>query len=443
MGRPVIEVRDLSKQYHIAAVRSAGHDLLARSLVRSVTAPFRRAGKLLRGQATGASELDEKIWALRGVSFDVSEGEVVGIIGRNGAGKSTLLKVLSRITEPTSGYARIRGRMGTLLEVGTGFHPELTGRENVFLNGAILGMRRPEILRKFDEIVAFSEIEKFIDTPVKHYSTGMSLRLAFSVAAHLEPEILLIDEVLAVGDVSFQRKCVGKMNDVANQGRTILFVSHNMAAVSRLCERVLWVDGGRLHRSGDPGTMIREYLADGASSVGERRWEGGLSNPGVNILKVDAMRVRDSRGRVSSGLSGGEAFTVEIDYRLTAALPASRIGFIVSTPDGTAAFDAFDSDREEFASARSPGHFRSVCRVPGQLLSPGRYLLSLVAGIPDVKSLASCEGALTIEISETGMVGSHAPRGRRGVFLPNLSWDVVSHGGLASAPQAEAAGETV
>ena len=421
-----MEVRGLAKQYHIGAVKSAGFETLRGSVASALTGPFRRARKLLSGQATGAAELDEKIWALRDVSFDVEQGEVVGIIGRNGAGKSTLLKVLSRITEPTAGYANVHGRMATLLEVGTGFHPELTGRENVFLNGAILGMQRPEIQRKFDEIVAFSEIERFIDTPVKHYSSGMSLRLAFSVAAHLEPEILLIDEVLAVGDVSFQRKCVGKMNDVAKEGRTILFVSHNMAAVNRLCERVLWVHDGLLHRSGDPGEIIREYLADGSSFVGERTWEGGLSSPGVDILKVHAMRVRDSGGKISSGLSGDEAFRVEIDYEITDTLPSSRIGFVVSTPDGTVAFDAFDSDMERFASARSPGRYTSVCKVPGQLLGPGRYLLSIVAGMPGIKSLASFEGALTIDVNDTGVVGSHVPGGRRGVFRPNLAWDVMS-----------------
>jgi len=425
MSNPVIEVRGLAKQYHIGAVKTDRHGTLRDSITSAVTGPVRRARKLLSGQATGAAELDEQIWALRDVSFDVEQGEVVGIIGRNGAGKSTLLKVLSRITEPTAGYARIQGRMGTLLEVGTGFHPELTGRENVFLNGAILGMQRPEIERKFDEIVEFSEIARFIDTPVKHYSSGMSLRLAFAVAAHLEPEILLIDEVLAVGDVSFQRKCVGKINDVATEGRTILFVSHNMAAVSRLCERVLWIHDGLLHRSGDTGAVIREYLAEGSSFVGERTWEGGFSNPGVDVLTIHAMRVRGSDGKVSGGVSGGEAFRVEIDYQLKDTLQASRIGFVVSTPDGTVAFDAFDSDKEQFASTRSPGHYTSVCEVPGQLLGPGRYVLSIVAGIPGVRGLASYEGALTIDVNDTGAVGSHVAGGRRGVFRPNLAWDVV------------------
>jgi lipopolysaccharide transport system ATP-binding protein len=236
MSYTAIRVDNLSKQYRIGGPQKK-YETLRDTLANTLATPLRRAGKLLRGQATGAAELDATIWALRDVSFKVQRGEVVGIIGRNGAGKSTLLKILSRITEPTLGVAEIRGRVGSLLEVGTGFHQELTGRENIYLNGAILGMKRHEIEHKFDEIVAFAEVEKFIDTPVKHYSSGMHLRLAFAVAAHLEPEILLVDEVLAVGDAAFQKKCLNKMEDVGQQGRTVLFVSHNMPAITRLCER--------------------------------------------------------------------------------------------------------------------------------------------------------------------------------------------------------------
>ena len=227
MSKIAIEVAGLGKKYHIGGPQKSYYRLTDQ-LADMFTAPFRRAGKLLRGQASGAAELDETIWALKDVSFQIKSGEVVGIIGRNGAGKSTLLKILSGITDPTEGYADIYGRVGSLLEVGTGFHPELTGRENIYLNGAILGMKKAEIERKLDEIVAFAEIDKFLDTPVKHYSSGMYVRLAFSVAAHLEPEILLVDEVLAVGDMAFQRKCLGKMDDVAQEGRTVVFVSHNM-----------------------------------------------------------------------------------------------------------------------------------------------------------------------------------------------------------------------
>ena len=229
-------------------------------LTEALASPFRRAGRLLGGRATSAADLDQTFWALRDVSLEIKHGEIVGIIGRNGAGKSTLLKILSRITEPTEGHGEIHGRVGSLLEVGTGFHPELTGRENLFLNGAILGMRKAEIERKFDEIVAFAEIDKFIDTPVKHYSSGMYVRLAFAVAAHLEPEILLVDEVLAVGDAAFQKKCLGKMSEVSRGGRTVVFISHNMAAVENLCDKGILLEEGRVTFSGDMKQAVDRYL---------------------------------------------------------------------------------------------------------------------------------------------------------------------------------------
>lgn len=259
MSDVAIRVEDLGKEYRIGGKQEV-YRTLRDSLSDMITAPFRRARSLLRGQAYGAAGLEETIWALKDVSFEVKHGEVVGIIGRNGAGKSTLLKILSRITEPTEGYADIYGRVGALLEVGTGFHPELTGRENVYLNGAILGMSREEIDRKFDEIVDFAEIEKFIDTPVKHYSSGMGLRLGFAVAAHLEPEILVVDEVLAVGDSAFQKKCLGKMGEAATQGRTVLFVSHNMAAVQGLCERGIVLKQSKLVYEGDAESAIFNYM---------------------------------------------------------------------------------------------------------------------------------------------------------------------------------------
>jgi len=254
-----IKVEGLSKKYHIGG-KQERYRTLRDTLTDAFVLPFRKVGRLLKGHASGASDLHESIWALKDVSFEVKQGEVIGIIGRNGAGKSTLLKILSRITEPTEGYVDIYGRVGSLLEVGTGFHSELTGRENIYLNGAILGMKRAEINKKFDEIVAFAEVEKFIDTPVKHYSTGMYLRLAFAVAAHLEPEILLVDEVLAVGDAAFQKKCLGKMGDVAKEGRTVLFVSHNMAAISTLCTRAFIVEKGHKVSEGDPNEQIEIYL---------------------------------------------------------------------------------------------------------------------------------------------------------------------------------------
>src|SRR5437870_5634541 len=251
MGDIAIRVENLGKRYRIGSrLRS---QTFREALAGVLSAPFRGVHSYLTGQRPSEcpEETDAFIWALKEVSFDVKHGEVIGIIGRNGAGKSTLLKILSRITKPTKGFAEIHGRVGSLLEVGTGFHPELTGRENIYLNGAILGIKRKDIDRRFDEILAFAEVEKFIDTPIKHYSSGMYLRLAFAVAAHLEPEILLVDEVLAVGDVAFQKKRMGKMGDVPKEGRTVLLISHNMGAITRLCNRALWLEGGRLHAFGD------------------------------------------------------------------------------------------------------------------------------------------------------------------------------------------------
>ncbi|HEX7956508.1 MAG TPA: ABC transporter ATP-binding protein, partial [Pyrinomonadaceae bacterium] len=259
----IIRVEGLGKQYRIGA-RGASYDTLREALMGALRAP-------LRGR--GASGGEEIFWALKDVAFEVEPGEVLGIVGRNGAGKSTLLKVLSRITEPTEGRVELYGRVASLLEVGTGFHPELSGRENIFLNGAILGMRRAEIARKFDEIVAFAEIERFIDTPVKRYSSGMYVRLAFAVAAHLEPEILIIDEVLAVGDAAFQQKCLGKISSVARQGRTVLFVSHNMVAVKTMCTRALLLHGGRVADDGPPVRVVNGYLGAGRTSRAELLWE--------------------------------------------------------------------------------------------------------------------------------------------------------------------------
>lgn len=259
MSEPAIRLEGIGKCYRIGALQSRKIDI--RDVISgAVTAPFRKVASLMRGNPEGVGGWEETLWALKDISFEVAPGDVVGIIGRNGAGKSTLLKILARITEPTSGYAEIRGRIGSLLEVGTGFHKELTGRENIYLSGSILGMRRDEIRKAFDEIVAFAQVEKFVDTPVKHYSSGMYLRLAFSVAAHLEPDILLVDEVLAVGDLQFQKKCLGKMEDVASQGRTVLFVSHNLGSVQELCERGILLHHGQLKKVDTAQACVAAYV---------------------------------------------------------------------------------------------------------------------------------------------------------------------------------------
>jgi lipopolysaccharide transport system ATP-binding protein len=307
-----LRVESVSKRYFIGA-RQAAYQTLREQLVRSFSAPFRRTRDLLRGHATGAAELSEEIWALKDISFEVPRGEVLGIIGQNGAGKSTLLKILSRITEPTEGYADIGGRMSSLLEVGTGFHPELTGRENTYLNGAILGMKRAEIDEKYDEIVDFSGVEKFIDTPVKHYSTGMRVRLAFAVAAHLEPEILVIDEVLSVGDAAFQQKCLGKMDNVARSGRTVLFVSHNLPMVEHLCGRALLLREGRLVEEGSPAKVIGSYLAELPKLAAiplrertDRRGAGEVQATGIELL--------DAEGRPLTHARTGETLTIRLHF---------------------------------------------------------------------------------------------------------------------------------
>lgn len=301
MSERSISAVALSKQYKLGA-RTASY----RTLRESLTGLFSSSWRARQHQPA------ETFWALQEVSFEVKQGEVIGIIGRNGAGKSTLLKVLSRITEPSSGYADINGRIGSLLEVGTGFHPELTGRENVYLNGAILGMRRVEIQQKFDEIVAFAEVEKFIDTPVKHFSSGMYLRLAFSVAAHLEPEILLVDEVLAVGDAAFQRKCLGKMNDVAQQGRTVLLVSHDMTAISHLANRCLWLHAGRVAQFGETEAVVRAYARqqqDGVTNLAERR-----DRKGDGIIRLKAIEFLDADGLSVSSVGSGQPLTIAVQY---------------------------------------------------------------------------------------------------------------------------------
>src|SRR5439155_1585645 len=285
------------------------------SLTDTMSAPFRRIQSAFRSSRSQKSEgVNDTIWALKNVSFEIPRGEVVGVIGRNGAGKSTLLKLLSRITEPTEGHAEIHGRVGSLLEVGTGFHPELTGRENIYLNGAILGMRRAEIASKFDEMVAFAEIDKFIDTPVKHYSSGMYMRLAFAVAAHLEPEILVIDEVLAVGDAAFQKKCLGKMGEVAKQGRTVLFVSHNLTALQSLCDRAIWLDAGRLISYGQAGSIVHEYLQSTVTSTLERCWDDPGTAPGDKHVRLHRVAVRPRTVRASDPVSVQTPVDLEFSY---------------------------------------------------------------------------------------------------------------------------------
>jgi lipopolysaccharide transport system ATP-binding protein len=368
---PIIRVKDLGKRYRIDRAAPRGGKFAYRTLrddlVRLAGAPLRR----LRGSRSGRAE---DFWALKDVAFEVDAGEVVGVIGKNGAGKSTLLKVLSRITKPTTGRAELRGRLGSLLEVGTGFHPELTGRENVFLNGAILGMRRREIARKFDEIVAFAEVEKFLDTPVKRYSSGMYVRLAFAVAAHLEPEILIVDEVLAVGDLAFQRKCLGRMREVGRAGTTVLFVSHNMPAVESLCTRAILLDGGRAVRDGEVPDLIAEYRRRVLSPP--KAGPPAFGNPGGIFRSAQLL---DQAGEPTSFLPLGSLFHLRIGLEADSALELPTVGVGIDDPDGQRLLTVH-TPLSHAAVPQLAGRCELDCRVEQFPLAPGDYWVKLAIG---------------------------------------------------------------
>ncbi len=413
MSEFAIRATRLGKQYRLGALYEPRYRTLRESL-----------GGLFK---PGQRAPQETIWALRDVSFDVQQGQVLGVIGRNGAGKSTLLKLLSRVTEPTEGEAEIRGRVGSLLEVGTGFHPELTGRENIYLNGAILGMRRTEIERKFDEIVAFAEVEQFIDTPVKRYSSGMYLRLAFAVAAHLEPEILVVDEVLAVGDAEFQRKCLGKMGDVAREGRTVLFVSHNMSAILRLTEETLVVEKGKLALRAPTPEAVDYYLAQGYAREGERIWQSGEAPASAAPFRPLAVRLRNPQQKVVNSLRSSEENTVEVEYCLDAPITGLRVGIYLMSMRGETVFTSFDTDDPrlfEQRSVRPAGHYFSRCTLPADLLNEGRFVIGINASAYRVRRYFQDEQALTFTVDATGAPGTQWPEPRLGAVRPRLEWKI-------------------
>lgn len=370
MGDLVIRTENLGKQFRIGAVEG-DYRTLRETMVDAVKAPYHWARRAIRQEAVPAIPT---IWALKDINFEVRQGEVLGIIGRNGAGKSTLLKVLSRITEPTVGRVLVSGRVGSLLEVGTGFHPELTGRENIALNGAILGMSAAEIARRFDEIVAFSEIEKFIDTAVKHYSSGMFLRLAFAVAAHLDPEILFVDEVLAVGDERFQKKCMGKMESVGKEGRTILFVSHNMNAIQRLCQRVILLEEGRIKVDGDTAEVVSQYLnADRASSEC-MEWSNPAQAPGDDTARLKRVRVLNRKGEPCTNFEIREPVQLEVEFwSFSTSQPFMPLIFL-NNDNGVCVLETVaNQDPVYKEKARHKGVYRSVVTIPGNFLNEGLY----------------------------------------------------------------------
>jgi len=403
MSNIAIEAAGLSKKYFIGGARKSYYRLTDQ-LTDTLIAPFRRAGNLLRGQAAGAAELDETIWALKDVSFQIKSGEVVGVIGRNGAGKSTLLRILSGITDPTEGYTDIYGRVGSLLEVGTGFHPELTGRENIYLNGAILGMRKAEIERKLDEIVAFAEIDKFLDTPVKHYSSGMYVRLAFSVAAHLEPEILLVDEVLAVGDMAFQRKCLGKMDDVAQTGRTVLFVSHNMGLLQMLCQRGIFLNEGAITTDGTISEAVDAYLQT-LEQVKSQDLSKRTDRKGLGQVRLVGAEVINSSNGSSSILKTGDA--AHLIFHVNAILPRMVCNILILDHLGQSIVGFGSATHGPEDSFDPEGGLRFVCELDEILLLPGRYRVN-VSIIGDNRLQDYVEAAMTFDVGPGHLRGRPA-----------------------------------
>jgi lipopolysaccharide transport system ATP-binding protein len=427
MSEAVISVEDLGKCYRIHhQAQPQRYTALRDVIADKVRGAFRwgRQERRARGSA-------EDFWALRNVSFEVKQGEVVGIIGRNGAGKSTLLKILSRITEPTEGRVRIRGRVASLLEVGTGFHPELTGRENIFLNGAILGMTRAEMLRRFDEIVAFAEAEQFLDTPVKRYSSGMYVRLAFAVAAHLEPEILIVDEVLAVGDAEFQKKCLGKMQEVSRGGRTVLFVSHNMGAVTRLCQKGFVLSHGSISAHGDAASTVAAYLR--SDDGGKPTFTSDPARPiGSEIAELVSVSVTGVDSSAGPNFSSETALKVEIVYTVTKPSRGLKVGFHLLGADGTIVFNATDADQGNGKGAggrpEQPGTFASLCYIPSGFLNSGQYSIT-VGSVTPVQLNFYCENVVSFFIVPGGGSAARAD-GRPGLVCPNLNWVIQS-----AAPQ--------
>jgi lipopolysaccharide transport system ATP-binding protein len=418
---PAIRVRNIGKRYRIGERERTGRTL-RETIVDLVAAPFRHLQQIRQ-----APKREELIWALEDVSFDVQPGEVVAVIGRNGAGKSTLLKVLSRITEPTKGRVELCGRVASLLEVGTGFHPELTGRENIYLNGTILGMKKTEIDRKFDDIVAFSEIGKFLDTPVKHYSSGMYVRLAFAVAAHLEPEILLVDEVLAVGDASFQKKCLGKMGEVAKAGRTVLFVSHNMAAVRNLCGRTIWLEDGRIFNQGDTPAITENYLRRTLRGESPADLAGLIERLPVDpAFRLESVDVRQNN-RTGMVVLNGRPVEIEIRYSVRVRTTGLRVYFDLLDEDQNILIRSFHDDLADAMSMMEPGDYVSIAVIPADLLAPRTYEIRIHAGIFNVRACTGEGVGISLTVEQTSGINRGYPHDPiRSKLLPKIPWRTMA-----------------
>ncbi len=422
MTDTIIQVENLGKKYILGHQMQGGYATLRDQLTGGAKSLGHRLVSTLNSKST-PNLTREEFWALNDVSFEIKQGEVVGIIGRNGAGKSTLLKILSRIVEPTSGEIAITGRVASLLEVGTGFHPELTGRENIYLNGAILGMSKVEIKKKFDEIVAFSEVEKFLDTPVKRYSSGMYVRLAFAVAAHLEPEILIVDEVLAVGDAAFQKKCLGKMDDVAREGRTVLLVSHNMLSVQGLCSRAIWLHGGKVVEEGNSAQVISHYLQTSFSTLTHKIWNETATAPGNNEVRLYQACVRPTNGSPNEPITVCQAFVIEFEFWNLKPNTYLNVNLQLYNEHGILVFETAPVHEPVWMGRPFPvGLFRYVCHVPGNLLNYGLHRAVLFIVKNDDILLHKEEDLLTFEIADS-MENRAGWYGKwEGVIRPILQW---------------------
>lgn len=421
MGNIAVRAQKISKAYKIRK-KSYRHDTLRDRVAYGLRDFIRQRIQ----KSSVLPDTEETIWALSDVSFEIRQGELVGIIGYNGAGKSTLLKILSRITAPTTGRVQLYGRVGSLLEVGTGFHPELSGRENIYLSGAILGMKKAEIKRKFDEIVDFSEIEKFIDTPVKRYSSGMYMRLAFAVAAHLEPEILLVDEVLAVGDGRFQKKCFNKMQDVGQQGRTVLFVSHSMPAVTRLCERAILLKAGKIMQDGPSHYVVGAYLTSELATTASREWLDSTRAPRSEMACLRAVRVRATSGQITDTVEVHETVCIEMEYDVLEPGHILMPHFQFYNQEAIHAFSAHDLDPEWRRRPRPAGRYISTTYIPGDLLSEGMMFIGVGLDSIDPSAVQFYERDV-VAFQVTERLDAESARGdysgnMGGVIRPRLKW---------------------
>jgi lipopolysaccharide transport system ATP-binding protein len=422
MSNTAIRAEHLGKQYRIGA-RAEPYKTVRESLLRAIATPLRRASAILQSGKPARVFESELIWALRDVSFEVKHGEVLGVIGRNGAGKSTLLKILSRITPPTVGRAEVHGRMGSLLEVGTGFHPELTGRENLYLNGAILGMDRPYIDRRFEEIVEFAGVGKFMDTPVKRYSSGMYLRLAFAVAAHLEPEIMVIDEVLAVGDAQFQNKCLAKMSDVHAEGRTVIFVSHNLTAVRSLCTRAVVMREGTVVADTSPADAINIYLSELRENVLVREYPIAATAPQNGSVRVEQVAVRSNAGEILEQVDTATSFRIEVDFAVKHEDALAGLNLLVYDLENNLVFQSLNTlEPNWYGRPMPPGRFRSSCALPGNLLNSGKYSVAVQLFGGGFSDLHLTSDVLRMEVGDApdarGDYFGHFP----GAVRPRLEW---------------------